>query len=1492
MNSISEQLLSAMEVISNEAVSKLKYDKTVQTEIYSIVNLDTGEYKVRYLGNVFSAFASDLTETYKVEDIVYVNVPEGDFSNKKMITSKVSSSSLSYGQMVSLTNSMTDVSPNLLSLYGSNVSNEYGVVAGAPLNSGLDQDVIFDGTEGYHGLFAQYAKQYELIKIQGSFLTTFHSDHVKGNYGIRVEFYTKSEDIVSYSLDLSSFNGDPYSLSVYSPQSVVVKAQQGYLTGIKSISLFEENFEYDRLVEFGLVTDKQNTTTPNIFVKDVSINFVEQQDLTNNLYYLQIGIPRGNSFTSSISSLDLVGRLIYEGENILNEKTCECSWYIRDLSITTGSEEYDKNAGVTWRKIPSTSFDRLSLDFSDVAYQNEYKLVVIYNENVVMSAEMTVFNLNSDYQISLTQSTIGDQIQLQISDNLVGDWYLQYPDGGYSQFGYKANMVNVTDRLLYSSVRFYCAVYDKDKKNIIANLQHLIVTSESEEDITIAYEGEDSFRYDANGDIAVEDSEKERTLQVILTWKDGVGTSYKVDWLGPDGRNLSTTRYSPDQSMIENLWVDSNSILHYNIKQKYRVNFNNNTITVRIKTIDEKEYVFKKEILFVKDGDQGTNGTTYIATVRPFDKSTGLKLSGLNPLRYYGGKWANTLPLRCYVYNDGELINNNSNYDLTYKWTGVGVTLADGSDPDRKTASGTSAIIASKPVGAYVKVQVNIKDNINDRSYGIYCSYPIDVSVGFSEAAITLLNIDDIPSYIKYTASGINPSFYSNNIQFICNNVDYSKNIVSLTLDLLTIKQSDGLYYLKPASSFIFEDNSIALLKCSYSSGYLLHPIMMYLDTYGNEAINGWDGTSLELNEDEGYIYAPQVGAGEKDSYNRFTGVIMGKDSVQKLIGLYGYQAGINTFGLMQNGEAFFGSKSGGGQIYINGNDATIEGGGGGDSENGMTITLANLDRKGEAIKLGAGNFIVNYAGELTANSANIQGDIYANSGQIGGTARSGGWQIISNRIYSGSGSKYVALDSGTEGIDYAIWAGSSAPTSAKFSVKRDGSLYATSANIKGTIEADSLIANKSGEIGGWTISSNKITSNNGTIGIASSGTNVFYAGTSAADPTFAVTRSGKLTCKNAEIEGKITANSGVVGDWKIGTSGLSTGTYQTDDILINLSATGSYAFRVRVADSYLAGESPSTYSTTFSVSHKGKLVATDAEIKGSIEATKGSIGGWTINENGLTSKTGFIKAGANFSVDSSGSLTAKSGSIGKWIIESNLLKSEATDTNGNPVIQLRSTATSSETKIIKVTDNFFVRYDGRVYSNYGIFDNVTINTGTFKGSLSGATGTFAGNLTATTANFNNLTSSGFIQFTYGSTGIIMGAPQDSRYSEASIYPTEPGTGNCGTGEYPWDQVIGQNLIDSSTRKIKKNILSFTDEDSQNIDLLEPITYEFKNSDSGQRYIGLIAEDVYNYYPMLVHLDKNGEPSGIAYTRLAVVLLYELQKLRKRVSELEREKGE
>ncbi len=1283
MNTTSEAIFQTVDILVDKKLAALQYDKTVTAEIYSIVNLDTGEYKVKYSGNIVSAFSDNVEKQYKVGDNVYVTIPQDNLSARKRIVCKTSEQSLSYGEMMSLSNSIVEKSPTFDTMYGYDRSAERGVVAGAPADSDLSYQIIYEGEEsGYHGLFRQYASENDLIRIKASFLTTFHCEHTQGNYGLEIQFFTQSGDIVSYRLDLSAFNGDPYRFQVYSPQSIVIQAQKNYLTGLKQIKLFEENFVYDRYVEFGRITDKENRTAANIFVKDIEIQFVERRDLTDNLYYLDISTPQGNAFTDEITTLDLVGRLIYQGDNIMSDSTCECKWFERDISVMLGSELYDKNAGVGWAPVAASESNTMTLTADQVVHQKQYKLVVIYNENVVMTAQTTIYNLNSDYLFSLRQTTVGEDIIVEIQNNaddtvLIGDWYMLYPDGSYTAVEFQQNEIVVTNLLLYSSVTFICGVYNMQHTEIIGVLEHTITNSSSEDDVTISYSGEDTFRYDANGDIAVEDAEKERTLQVVLTWRDGVGTSYRVEWIGPDGNDITNVRYNPSQSMIENLWVDNSNILHYTIKQKYKVNFNNNTILVRIITMDGQEYSFQKEILFLKDGDQGTNGTTYVTAVRPFDTATGLKLSGLNPLIYRNNTWQNTLPLRCYVYKDGELINDNGSYTLSYQWTGINVNLADGAADDRKVASGMSPLI-STPAGGYVKVQVTINDNKNGRTYDIYSNYPIDVALDFTDDEVKNIDISSIPSYIKYTASGVNPQFYSNNIQFLVNGIDRSNNITSLTQNILTIEQDDGLYYLEPAASFIFEDNSVALLRCADSNKYIYHPVILYLDTYGNEAINGWDGTSLVTDEEEGqYIYAPQIGAGTKDSFNRFTGVVMGKDTLNDKIGLYGYQAGVNTFGLMENGIAYFGAKSGGGQIVIDGTTAEIYGGGnypagsgqqqvGGDAPNGMTITLADLRAAGttNAIKIGGGVFTVNYNGALTATSATIDGVIYARSGKIGCSSRtsSDGWTIETNRIYSGNSSTRVELNSATatntttptNNNDFAMWAGSNTASSAKFSVSKGG-----------------LITAKEGNIGGWILSSNKLTSDNYRTGMASSGTYRFWAGGSTAStasgPVFSgssyfyVTSSGEMVCRNAQVNGNITATGGTIGDWII-----SNGRLQNSSGTVYLSSSGGLQV-----------------GNNFRVSSSGTLTANNANINGTIDAESGYIGGWRIGSNYIRGGSTYLYSDGEINCDNlvatnadiSGdinatSLSCNNGSIGGWTIGRNYLSGSNTYLNSNGYIE------------------------------------------------------------------------------------------------------------------------------------------------------------------------------------------------------------------------------
>lgn len=69
----------------------------------------------------------------------------------------------------------------------------------------------------------------------------------------------------------------------------------------------------------------------------------------------------------------------------------------------------------------------------------------------------------------------------------------------------------------------------------------------------------------------------------------------------------------------------------------------------------------------------------------------------------------------------------------------------------------------------------------------------------------------------------------------------------------------------------------------NYVLGTIQIPIHMMLNKYGHAALNEWDGNSISIDKDgNGVILAPQVGAGQKEKDNSFTGVLMRKSKRSK----------------------------------------------------------------------------------------------------------------------------------------------------------------------------------------------------------------------------------------------------------------------------------------------------------------------------------------------------------------------------------------------------------------------------------------------------------------------------------------------------------------------------------------------------------------------------------------------------------------------------------
>ena len=68
---------------------------------------------------------------------------------------------------------------------------------------------------------------------------------------------------------------------------------------------------------------------------------------------------------------------------------------------------------------------------------------------------------------------------------------------------------------------------------------------------------------------------------------------------------------------------------------------------------------------------------------------------------------------------------------------------------------------------------------------------------------------------------------------------------------------------------------------------------------------------------------------------------------------------------------------------------------------------------------------------------------------------------------------------------------------------------------------------------------------------------------------------------------------------------------------------------------------------------------------------------------------------------------------------------------------------------------------------------------------------------------------------------------------------------------------------------------------------LRPVVFNYKTDQNKHMEYGLIAEEVENIYPGIVVKNKDGLPETVQYQYLPLMMLNELQKLQKRVTELE-----
>lgn len=278
-----QSMLDAMKIISSAQMQNISYDETIVCTIVDNSHAKQQSYYMVTDGSVkFKAYVTSQEDTtkYKVDEQVYVKIPQGDYSQQKIIEGYyVTEKEVVPVTYVSPLDTFLDMA-NLIEVDGTATEVSGQLIANHATNKQIalwqwstSKDDASDITDDL-----QVNGIYDTLGLQASFKCLLDSYKMRqGTYGLRLDLYVRlnpsSDKHITKSiyLDSSEMFGNPYAFTIYATQAKTFDITQiGTIDGMTLWFYQNQDFTY--------FDGKIEQTVPiseiaNIFVKDVYIAF-------------------------------------------------------------------------------------------------------------------------------------------------------------------------------------------------------------------------------------------------------------------------------------------------------------------------------------------------------------------------------------------------------------------------------------------------------------------------------------------------------------------------------------------------------------------------------------------------------------------------------------------------------------------------------------------------------------------------------------------------------------------------------------------------------------------------------------------------------------------------------------------------------------------------------------------------------------------------------------------------------------------------------------------------------------------------------------------------------------------------------------------------------------------------------------------------------------------------------------------------------------------
>ena len=961
MADLIDNLCQATQIIVDKAIEELKFDKTVTGKIIDNSKANIGEYTIKE--GVVEYIAYSENTSYKIDDAVYVTIPNGDYSQQKMITGKVIVNEETYITSNSL-DSFLDITGNLIldkTAIGRLIANHTDI---------SKQEVLIDSQ-----LFDENALvNYTRLAISADVKTNLNAWKVKeGKYGIRIDISTYENDEIKI-LNFSNKNmfGNVYNFTTFQTQTMIFDISS--ITNIKSISISfyqeENSFKTNDGELIPFKDDMGFDIAPNLLLKNISLSLgYDKSEFEVGVDKVLLSCNDSKVYNKTLEeeyyrSIKLTW-IHWDEQNNLYPITSETSdfdfdirWYRYRLSAQAVEElaqAYNAETGV----FNTDEVQQLKEEIEQLEKQKEELLANADEEGNLNPEDIIKYDdyLNQIESLSQQKSILLNQIFRDEQGNLISDLYMdnnwEYQDVYTQLFNYYfLPYANREEEQIVAIIIQYDeegnkTIY-KSEPLVFKNANPVLENSSANSGLKLTFMDETEgnyFIYNKNNRITdLRESVKIRTIKVDLVQNTGLETSLLdencvIKWTYPE--NDSNT-------MIQVIETNNNE-LTYKIKETYSSWQVENTIACEI-VKDGESFYGSQSLNF---GIAGTNGSDATLVISFTNNKRTLESNGsFYYQRAIQAHSPESVQFKLELFNSkGKLIELSDKCTVTWSLEGlngdweISTDVAEEGNNDLPILwGGISDAILIPPISGF-----EINDHLilvatvtGYTNYPLVTKFPIPITANIED-----FNYINGPTEVIYSTVGSPIAFDTPYKLFTCGNAVHTsaKWIISNGGKYTGTLSENNI--LQPLVIYMPDAPKYGVLATINEVPVWYQPILVMQNAFGSTTLNNWSGKTIELNEDEGTIVSPAIAAGKKEDDNSFSGIMMGdwsvSDTSQEIsaqTGLYGFHKGAVSFAFTEDGKGFIG-KAGKGRIEFDGDKSIIKNSGYDIADgNGMLIDL------------------------------------------------------------------------------------------------------------------------------------------------------------------------------------------------------------------------------------------------------------------------------------------------------------------------------------------------------------------------------------------------------------------------------------------------------------------------------------------------------------------------------------------------------------------------